>query len=47
MSINIDSCSFSLLKEIFHITEIMSADKYTRIIPYTNIYFCDFGMTIR
>jgi len=37
MSVNIDTCSLRLFKKLSKVTQIMSADKYCRIIADTDI----------
>jgi len=46
VGIDINSCSYCLLQQVFHIAEVMAGNQDARVFAHTGIYRGDFGMTI-
>ena len=44
--IYIDSGSFRLCKQLFHIFQVMAANQNGRIVAYTDVYLCDLRITV-
>ena len=46
MCVHVDSCTFGLLQQFFHIFQVVAAYQDTRTLPYSDIYFCHFRIAI-
>ena len=40
------SGALGLFQQFFDIFQIVSANENSRIVTYTDVYFCDFGVTV-
>ena len=46
MRVHVYSRTFSLTQKILQVVQVVSADQDTRILPYSDVYLCQFRMSV-